>query len=312
MLQKKRSGLSGNCSVCSGPSATHLHYGAVSCYSCRAFFRRGIGKHYCCVAGTGDCVIDWTSRRSCQWCRFDKCLRVGMNPLLVDASLKKKLLKRKVFKPQEDPELLQNIEQLEDIGEIAELLQNISYEHNKHGLHPSSFFSEFDDQFHIELSSDIVTSTTSSCLSDKGNTSDNIPAKNKLTMDDMIPNVDIFLDDKISDNNYVIVKETPSSKFTIHPQTFIDDSSFINKSAGDRCSINCLSSSSEILTTSDYLSLVIDNTATTSNIVSTKQVVTDRVNTSHDSDDINLSGEFDKTINIESLVEECFRELSKS
>ena len=54
-----------------------------------------------------------------------------MNPLLVDASLKKKLLKRKVFKPQEDPELLQNIEQLEDIGEIAELLQvnTISHYH---------------------------------------------------------------------------------------------------------------------------------------------------------------------------------------
>ena len=64
--------LSAACSVCSGPSSSHLHYGAVACYSCRAFFRRGIGKSYCCVEGTGDCSIDWTCRRSCQWCRFDK------------------------------------------------------------------------------------------------------------------------------------------------------------------------------------------------------------------------------------------------
>ena len=56
-----------------------------------------------------------------------------MNPLLVDASLKKKLLKRKVLKPQEDPELLQNIEHLEDIGEIAELLQVNTISHSQLG-----------------------------------------------------------------------------------------------------------------------------------------------------------------------------------
>merc|ERR1711892_313739 len=72
MQPKKGSAMTSKCSVCSGPSASHLHYGAVSCYSCGAFFRRGIGKPYCCVEGTGDCSVDWTSRRSCQWCRFDK------------------------------------------------------------------------------------------------------------------------------------------------------------------------------------------------------------------------------------------------
>ena len=80
---------------------SHVHSGEVSCYSVliqvqnffcheddnlmshvnddsnittitRAFFRRGIGKPYCCVEGKGDCTIDFTSRRSCQWCRFDK------------------------------------------------------------------------------------------------------------------------------------------------------------------------------------------------------------------------------------------------
>jgi uncharacterized Zn finger protein (UPF0148 family) len=33
--------LKAECSVCSSPAAAHLHYGAISCYSCRAFFRRG-------------------------------------------------------------------------------------------------------------------------------------------------------------------------------------------------------------------------------------------------------------------------------
>merc|ERR1711874_178533 len=77
MPEKKKRKLTTVCTICSGPSASHLHYGAIACYSCRAFFRRGIGKSYCCVEGTGDCNIDWTCRRSCQGCRFDKSVSAG-------------------------------------------------------------------------------------------------------------------------------------------------------------------------------------------------------------------------------------------
>ena len=43
-LKEKEESLSSACSVCGSPAAAHLHYGAVSCYSCRAFFRRGQPK----------------------------------------------------------------------------------------------------------------------------------------------------------------------------------------------------------------------------------------------------------------------------
>ena len=42
--EKEKEGLAAECSVCGSPAAAHLHYGAVSCYSCRAFFRRGHPK----------------------------------------------------------------------------------------------------------------------------------------------------------------------------------------------------------------------------------------------------------------------------
>ena len=42
--KEKEESLSSACSVCGSPAAAHLHYGAVSCYSCRAFFRRGQPK----------------------------------------------------------------------------------------------------------------------------------------------------------------------------------------------------------------------------------------------------------------------------
>ena len=41
---EKEESLTSACSVCGSPAAAHLHYGAVSCYSCRAFFRRGQPK----------------------------------------------------------------------------------------------------------------------------------------------------------------------------------------------------------------------------------------------------------------------------
>jgi len=91
--------LSKTCSVCAGPAASHSHYGAISCYSCRAFFRRGIGRPYCCVDGTGSCNVDWSNRRSCQWCRFDRCLRAGMKPELVDATLRRRSSVDKVTQP---------------------------------------------------------------------------------------------------------------------------------------------------------------------------------------------------------------------
>ena len=37
--------LQATCSICGDAAATHLHYGAVSCYSCRAFFRWEFRNH---------------------------------------------------------------------------------------------------------------------------------------------------------------------------------------------------------------------------------------------------------------------------
>ena len=72
------------CSVC-GDKATKLrysHYGAVSCFPCRAFFRRAIekGQTYSCQR-EDTCEITIQSRKKCAACRFAKCLKVGMKHL---------------------------------------------------------------------------------------------------------------------------------------------------------------------------------------------------------------------------------------
>ena len=38
------------CQVCGDEANDHVHYGAIACYSCRAFFRRGVNSnapYYC-------------------------------------------------------------------------------------------------------------------------------------------------------------------------------------------------------------------------------------------------------------------------
>ena len=38
------------CQVCGDTANDHIHYGAIACYSCRAFFRRGVNSnapYYC-------------------------------------------------------------------------------------------------------------------------------------------------------------------------------------------------------------------------------------------------------------------------
>lgn len=69
------------CKVCGEAAAKHVHYGATTCFSCRAFFRRSIQnqstKQYICRKG-GSCVINLKTRKNCQKCRFDKCQDCGM------------------------------------------------------------------------------------------------------------------------------------------------------------------------------------------------------------------------------------------
>ncbi|EGT50304.1 CBN-NHR-71 protein [Caenorhabditis brenneri] len=66
------------CAVCSAP-ADGLHYGAISCRSCNAFFRRTVVEksEYRCKH-TNTCVIDPDGRCACRSCRFTKCIEAGM------------------------------------------------------------------------------------------------------------------------------------------------------------------------------------------------------------------------------------------
>ena len=66
------------CAVC-GDNAACQHYGVRTCEGCKGFFKRTVQKNskYVCLADK-NCPVDKRRRNRCQYCRFQKCLAVGM------------------------------------------------------------------------------------------------------------------------------------------------------------------------------------------------------------------------------------------
>ncbi|XP_038837874.1 androgen receptor-like [Salvelinus namaycush] len=67
------------CKVC-GDEASGCHYGAVTCGSCKVFFKRAAESkqnHLC--ASRNDCTIDKLRRKNCPSCRLSRCFQSGMS-----------------------------------------------------------------------------------------------------------------------------------------------------------------------------------------------------------------------------------------
>ncbi|XP_072308748.1 peroxisome proliferator-activated receptor gamma isoform X2 [Eucyclogobius newberryi] len=66
------------CRVC-GDRASGFHYGVHACEGCKGFFRRTIRLKLVYDHCDLHCRIHKKSRNKCQYCRFQKCLNVGMS-----------------------------------------------------------------------------------------------------------------------------------------------------------------------------------------------------------------------------------------
>ena len=77
-LPDTKEGIEELCPVC-GDKVSGYHYGLLTCESCKGFFKRTVQnkKVYTCVADRS-CHIDKSQRKRCPFCRFQKCLEVGM------------------------------------------------------------------------------------------------------------------------------------------------------------------------------------------------------------------------------------------
>uniref|UniRef100_A0AAQ4QY87 Retinoid x receptor, beta b n=1 Tax=Gasterosteus aculeatus aculeatus TaxID=481459 RepID=A0AAQ4QY87_GASAC len=73
MLSQKRM-----CVIC-GDRSSGKHYGVYSCEGCKGFFKRTVRKDlsYTC-RDNKECLVDKRQRNRCQYCRYQKCLAMGM------------------------------------------------------------------------------------------------------------------------------------------------------------------------------------------------------------------------------------------
>lgn len=94
------------CGVC-GDVAKSMHFGGLSCDSCKAFFRRSVQnnahKGFTCPYEK-KCVIAVSSRKACQYCRFQKCLSIGMEKgwVMTEEERRKMMQQRQEKKMKEE------------------------------------------------------------------------------------------------------------------------------------------------------------------------------------------------------------------
>ncbi|CAD6186569.1 unnamed protein product [Caenorhabditis auriculariae] len=68
------------CAICDD-AGDGLHFSAVACRACAAFFRRSVamGRTYSCRGAT-PCAVRAKARKLCRACRYSRCLAAGMKP----------------------------------------------------------------------------------------------------------------------------------------------------------------------------------------------------------------------------------------
>uniref|UniRef100_A0A3P8T912 Peroxisome proliferator-activated receptor alpha a n=1 Tax=Amphiprion percula TaxID=161767 RepID=A0A3P8T912_AMPPE len=106
---KSFSPLNLECKVCSD-KASGFHYGVHACEGCKGFFRRTIRLKLEYDKCERSCKIQKKNRNKCQYCRFRKCLSVGMSHNAIRfgrmpqaAKLKLKEERKKVERDVESP-----------------------------------------------------------------------------------------------------------------------------------------------------------------------------------------------------------------
>ncbi|KTG36829.1 hypothetical protein cypCar_00015861 [Cyprinus carpio] len=76
--REEGAGLNMECRIC-GDRASGFHYGVHACEGCKGFFRRTIRMKLEYEKCERSCKIQKKSRNKCQFCRFQKCLMLGMS-----------------------------------------------------------------------------------------------------------------------------------------------------------------------------------------------------------------------------------------
>ncbi|XP_054169144.1 nuclear hormone receptor HR96-like [Oppia nitens] len=94
------------CCVICGDKASGYNFKAITCESCKAFFRRNGDKsknylqQFKCFSGD-NCKIDVLTRKFCKKCRLKKCFDIGMKSELIQTEEQKEVRRNKIRERKE-------------------------------------------------------------------------------------------------------------------------------------------------------------------------------------------------------------------
>lgn len=108
------------CGVC-GDSALGYNFDAVTCESCKAFFRRNAlkNKEFRCPF-SNQCKITSVTRRFCQKCRLQKCFSIGMKKELIMTEEDKEKKRRKIEENRMTKKWKKQLENYSDVSSLAD------------------------------------------------------------------------------------------------------------------------------------------------------------------------------------------------
>ena len=92
------------CQICNDV-ASGVHFGIFCCEGCKRFFQRAtVGgiKKLNCKTGTRECNVTGINRTRCKYCRFNRCIQLGMSSTMI--KLGRDARKRARAMPQPNPD----------------------------------------------------------------------------------------------------------------------------------------------------------------------------------------------------------------
>uniref|UniRef100_A0A1I7T9L7 Nuclear receptor domain-containing protein n=1 Tax=Caenorhabditis tropicalis TaxID=1561998 RepID=A0A1I7T9L7_9PELO len=145
------------CLIC-GDSADSLHFGALSCRACAAFFRRKVaGRRNIFRRCDRQCNVDTGMRKLCASCRYDKCLKMGMKESAVLSRLAKnnQNYKKGVGSKEEcEASTSESGSVLEKLQNAYEKLQDArrkSFNITQNHIPQNSNYRRMNDVFHTDI-----------------------------------------------------------------------------------------------------------------------------------------------------------------
>ncbi|CAF1226311.1 unnamed protein product [Rotaria sordida] len=155
------------CQVCED-GASIINYGALTCLSCRTFFRRN-GFHPQEVASCrfdGHCNITKSTRKLCTTCRLNKCLAVGMSSDLIrkeDLSGKKRKSSGSSSQEHVEHQIVMTIPQASILDQLSDIsrssLNNSELNLISNVIHAFDTFSPINE---IRHTIEVINTTASS------------------------------------------------------------------------------------------------------------------------------------------------------